>query len=232
MAIEDLRSRDWILLPGTLCTEDVFTGFLDTLEIPAERRKSIGLNLPAVEDYRQVLAPFASGAVLCGFSLGAIVAAHNADTFSSARTIVFGLNPFPDDPTKTKDRRALEQDVLANGGASALSIRLPALRGPDPGKARRKILAMADAAAPDIGAQTELALTRPGALDALSRSQSPVLSLTGSHDDMAPLAQGQAAAHAAPFGQFICIPNLGHYALLEDPEACAKAFLELEEELP
>ena len=231
MAIEDLRSRDWILLPGTLCTDEVFTGFLDTLGIPAERRKPIRLSLPAVEEYAEVLAPLASGAVLCGFSLGAIVAAHNADRFSTARTVLFGLNPYPDNPDKAAGRRELEQDVMAEGGASALSSRLPPLMGPEPDKTRAEILSMADIAARDVAAQTTLGLTRPGALNALSRTRSPVLVLTGSYDDMAPEAQGQAAVDAAPFGRFKCIPNLGHYALLEDPTACAKAFLELEDEL-
>ena len=231
MAIEDLRTRDWVLLPGTLCTDEVFSGFLDTLGIPADRRKPVNLSLPAVEDYADVLAPLASGAVLCGFSLGAIVAAHTADGLSPAMTVVFGLNPFPDDPAKAAGRRELERDVLADGGAAALSSRLPDLLGPEPKAARAKILSMADIAASDITAQTTLALTRPGAIEPLSRTRSPVLALTGSEDQMAPPTQGEAAARAAPFGRFKCIPNLGHYALLEDPVACAQTFLELEGEL-
>jgi pimeloyl-ACP methyl ester carboxylesterase len=232
MAIEDLRTRDWILLPGTLCTDEVFTGFLDLIGIPAERRKPVRLRLPAIESYAEVLGPIAGGAVLCGFSLGAIVAAHHADRFSTARTVLFGLNPFPDDPAKATGRRELERDVLAMGGASALSTRLPRLRGPNPDGVRATILAMADIASADIEAQTALALTRPGALGVLSRTRSPVQVMTGSHDDMAPAFQGQAAAQAAPFGRFRDIPNLGHYALLEGPSGCAQAFLELEDEVP
>lgn len=231
MAIEDLRTRDWVLLPGTLCTEEVFTGFLDCIGIPTERRKPVRLRFPAVEDYAEILAPIADGAVFCGFSLGAIVAAHVADRFSTARNVLFGLNPFPDDPAKLAGRRELERDILAMGGATALLSRLPRLSGPDPDRARATILAMADVASSDIEAQTALALTRPGALDALSRTRSPVLVMTGSQDDMAPTLQGRSAAEAAPFGRFKDIPNLGHYALLEDASVCADVFLELENRL-
>ena len=231
MAIEDLRTRDWVLIPGTLCTEEVFTGFLDCIGIPTERRKPVRLRFPAVEDYADILAPIANGAVVCGFSLGAIVAAHLADRFSTSRTVLFGLNPYPDDPDKAAGRRALQRDVLDKGGASALLSRLPRLRGPDPDRACAAILAMANLASSDIEAQTALALTRPGALDALSRTRSPVQVMTGSQDDMAPALQGQIAAEAAPFGSFGSIPNLGHYALLEDASACADVFLELEDRL-
>ena len=232
MAIEDLKTRDWVLLPGTLCTGDVFSGFLDTLGIPAERRVPVRLRLPEVESYAGVLGIVADSAVLCGFSLGAIVAAHHADGLSAVRMVLFGLNPFPDDPAKAAGRRNLERDVLAEGGASALSLRLPPLGGPDPDGARETVLSMADVASEDIEAHTALALTRSGALGALSRSRSPVFVMTGSHDDMAQVSQGQAGADAAPFGRFRDIPDLGHYALLEDPVACAQAFLELEDEVP
>lgn len=231
MAIEDLRTRDWILLPGTLCTEEVFNGFLDCIGIPTAQRKPVRLRFAAVDDYAEILAPISQGAVLCGFSLGAIVAAHLADQFSTSRTVLFGLNPFPDDPAKAAGRRDLERDVRDKGGASALSSRLPRLRGTDPDRARATILAMADVASSDIEAQTALALTRPGALEALSRTRSPVQVMTGSQDDMAPALQGQTAAEAAPFGSFGDIPNLGHYALLEDASACADVFLELEDRL-
>lgn len=231
MAIEDLRERDWLLLPGTLCTAEVFTGFLDALEVPRARRITVTLRHPAVEDYADFLADRSRGAVLCGFSLGAIVAAHLADRCEAALIVLFGLNPFADDPAKAPGRRQLARDVASIGGARALMPGLPSLGGPAPETARATILAMADAAAGHISAQTSLALTRPGALEALSRACAPVLVMTGSEDRMAPVTQGQAAADAAPLGRFTQLPGLGHYALLEDPMVCARAFLKLEKAL-
>ena len=232
MDIDDLRGRDWLLLPGTLCTAEVFAGLLDALGIPPGRRRPLPLIHPRVADYGSALDAQAGGAVLCGFSLGAIVAAHHLDRISPARTILFGVNPHPDDPAKAEGRRALEQDVLATGGAAAMLPRLPPLGGPDPDKARATILAMAEQTAAQITAHTELALSRPGALPALSRSRAPVLVLTGTEDQMTPVALGRTAAEAAPSGRFVGLPSLGHYALLEDPVACATALLDLEAAAP
>ena len=89
----------------------------------------------------------------------------------------------------------------------------------------------ADIAAPDIAAQTQVALTRPGALTALSRARLPVLALTGSEDRQTTPEAGHAAADAAPIGGFQLLPGLGHYALIEDPAACANAVMALERTL-
>ena len=229
MAIEDLRRRDWILLPGTLCTCDVFSGFLDALDVPTGRRRPVALCHATIEAYEDVLTSRAKDAVICGFSLGAIVAAHHVHRLPAHRIILFGLNPFPDDPAKAADRHDLARDVVAKGGAVALMSRLPALLGPEPDQARAAILAMADAAAKDIEVQTNLALSRPGAVAALSAARSPVVVLTGSEDRMAPATYGQAAAAAAPGGRFCLLPRIGHYALIEDPVACAEAVIGMED---
>ncbi|WP_323770745.1 alpha/beta hydrolase [Antarctobacter sp.] len=229
MAIDDLRNRDWVLLPGTLCTGDVFRGFLDALGIAAARRKPVSLCHPEIAAYQTALTSQSEGSIICGFSLGAIVAAHHADRLSAHRIILFGVNPFPDDPAKEAGRHDLARDVMAMGGASALGARLPPLLGATPDQARADLLAMADATAPEIEAQTHLALTRPGAIAALSRAVPPVLILTGAEDRMTPAAQGQAAAEAAPCGRFRLLPQLGHYALMEDPAACAQAVVAMED---
>lgn len=231
MAIEILRDRDWVLLPGTLCTGEVFGEFLDALGVMKARRRVVDLRYPNVEDYADTLAPLADGAVICGFSLGAIVAAHHAHRIDAHRVILFGLNPNPDDPAKAAGRHELVRDVRAIGGGAALATRLAPLAGADPGKGRADILAMADSAAPDIEAHTRLALTRPGAMEPLSNAHSPVLLLTGSEDALCPPVQGQAAADAAPRGTFMPLPGLGHYALVEDPFACARAVMAWEETL-
>lgn len=228
MSIEDLRSRPWVLLPGTLCTGAVFEGFLNALGVSQKRCQIVSLHHPVLDAYAAILSPLSKGAVVCGFSLGAIVAAHHSDSLGAERVILFGLNPLADDPQKAQGRHDLALDVAQRGGAAALMERLPPLYGPDPVRTRARILAMAQDTALQIDAQTNLALTRPSAMEALSRTQAPVMVLTGVEDRQAPLARAQAAARIAPHGQFRAIPRLGHYALLEDPEACARAVLEME----
>jgi pimeloyl-ACP methyl ester carboxylesterase len=224
MAIDGADGRPWILLPGTLCTASVFDGVLDALGVPIASRHPVVLSHPGVEDYAGPLEALCTpGAIVCGFSLGAIVAAHLADRVEAAGLLLFGLNPHADDPGKRDGRLALERDVRAMGGRAALASRLGPLAGPDPAAARALVLEMADRSAADMGAQTALALGRPGAVPALSRAAMPVACLTGTEDQQAPPAVALDAVRAAPQGRFEALEGLGHYALIEDAALCARA---------
>lgn len=221
MAIDGLSNRPWLLVPGTLCTGAVFDRFLDALGVAHSARTYVTLDRPSIKDYRADFESLANDTIVCGFSLGAIVAAHFADSITAHRLILFSLNPYADDPAKASSRQALAQDVLANGGAAALNTRLSDVFGPDPDATRAAICQMAEETAPLIGAQTQLALSRPGALPALERAAMPVLAATGTRDQAALTPQGQAAAQSAPDGQFCELAGLGHFAVIEDPDACA-----------
>lgn len=223
MATDDLTGRPWLLLPGTLCTSMVFDGVLEALGVGPDQCQTLLPDCPDISDYHDICARSGPDTVVCGFSLGAILAAHWADRLTAHRLVLFDLNPFADDPSKAKGRHDLAHDVATLGGAEAMASRLPPLSGATPDLARATILEMADHTAHLIDAQTQLALSRPGALKALSQARMPVLSLTGSEDTAAPPAQGRAAADAAPNGQFSPLAGLGHFALLEDPKACAVA---------
>lgn len=226
MDTDSLADRPWILLGGTLCTEILFEDMLDTLAVPPQHRQHIPLDQPKVEDYACVLSDLPRGAVVCGFSLGALVAAHHADRMSAHRLILFGVNPFADDPVCAVRRHDLARDVKARGGAAALMARPPEVFGPTADQTRARICEMADATSHMIDAQTRLSLTRPGAVPALARARMPVLALAGTQDRITPPSYGIAAAQAAPDGLFIPLEGLGHYALLEDPQACASAVMQ------
>lgn len=221
MATDGLSNRPWLLLPGTLCTGAVFDGFLNALGVANSERTYVTLDRHSIDDYRTDFEGLAHNTIVCGFSLGAIVAAHFADRLTADRLILFGLNPYADDPAKAPSRHALAQDVTDQGGAAALKARLSDVFGPDPDTTRAAICQMADETAPLIGAQTQLALSRPGALPALERATISVLTATGTQDQAAPMAQGHVAAQCAPNGQFHELAGLGHFAVIEDPDVCA-----------
>jgi pimeloyl-ACP methyl ester carboxylesterase len=227
MGTKGLVDSPWLLLPGTLCTTAVFDEMLDILGVPHSRRLHVPLDRPSIEDYRAPLAAVTTKTIVCGFSLGAIVAAHHAGKMTARSLILFGLNPYADVPAKVQSRHDLADDVKAHGGAAALRKRTLDVHGLMPEKTREKIYAMADASENQIEAQTQLALTRSGALPVLAKTHLPVLSLTGSQDTSAPAAQGMAAAQAAPNGHFRLLDGLGHFALLEDPETCAATLIQM-----
>lgn len=180
-----------------------------------------------MNDYHAIFDSLDDNTIVCGFSLGAIVAAHNANRMTARQLVLFGVNPFADDPAKEVTRHDLATDVVRLGGKAALQARDIEVYGPAPNATREMIYEMADLSRDMIQAQTQLALTRPGALPALSGARMPVFCLTGSRDYSAPPLQGRAAAHCAPTGQFFELGGLGHFALLEDPASCATAFLHL-----
>ncbi|WP_417260297.1 alpha/beta fold hydrolase [Celeribacter sp.] len=224
MAIDLADGRPWILLPGTLCSERVFRAFLDELCVPDTALQPVALQHPHVEDYDEVLTETcAQGSVVCGFSLGALVAAHLADRLPASTFLLFGLNAHADHPEKREGREQLARDVIMEGANTALAPRLPILAGPEPQKARALLLDMAQETAGQITAQTELALTRPDACEVLARARAPIGLLTGTEDKITPLAMAHTAAQAAPTSRVIPLEGLGHYALVEDPVACASA---------
>lgn len=227
MDIDALNAKRWILLPGTLCTAEVFDDFLDLVGVEKDQRYPVTLKHAHVDDYLSVLNEFVRpGDVVCGFSLGAIVAAHLADRLEASVLFLFGLNPFADDPAKTPDRQSLADAVNAQGGRVALDSRLPPIHGPSPENARELILSMADNTSGFIGEQTTLALSRPGAMAELTAASCPIRLLTGTKDTSAPFELAQSVAEVAVDGRALAIEGLGHYALLEDPKLCYMALKE------
>lgn len=224
MGIDQPEGRPWVLLPGTLCTGAVFSALLEALNVPTNAQTVVELCHPNIEDYLNNLTDVITpNTIVCGFSLGAIVAAHLADRLNAAQIVLFALNPHADDPAKREGRLALANDVDIAGGMSALADRLPPLAGPKPDFARAHVLSMAGQAQHLIDPQTQLALHRPGALAALAKARCPVTLLTGTQDQQAPLSLAQEAAGTAPDGRAIALDGLGHYALIENPSACARA---------
>ena len=224
MDIDALRERRWILLPGTLCTSGIFEDFLDLVGVESDRRFPVVLKHLQIDDYISVLDQvMRPGAVVCGFSLGAIVAAHLADRLDASALVLFGLNPLSDDPDKARDRQIFAQAVKTEGGRAALQPRLPAIYGKTPARTTELLLTMADDTADLIEEQTALALNRPGAMGALAAARCPVRLLTGSEDKNAPFALAQAAAKVAADGLASELDGLGHYALAEDARLCHAA---------
>lgn len=215
--------RNWLLVPGTLCTAAIFDPLLDALDVPSENRDALTLDQPSIAAYRDRLPSRAApGSIVCGFSLGAIVTAHCADLLAHVHAIVlFGINPYADAPEKRAGRLLMRDQVATMGARRFMEANPPPLFAGDVPTAHATIAAMAAEAETYLPAQTELALSRPGALPALSQCIAPVIILTGTRDAMTPVAQAAAAAEAAPDGRTIALEGLGHYALLEDPSACA-----------
>ncbi|MBT0781443.1 alpha/beta hydrolase [Paracoccus sp. pheM1] len=214
----------WWLIPGTLCTAEVFAPLLAELGVSNGDCRVVRLDRPAVEDYTAELAAIRPEDVVLGFSLGAILAAHHLDHIRARTVVLLAANPFPDVPEKRAARLAMLEQARQRGAAAALAEGLSSQLGAgaaDRPEIWQRILAMAEGGEAVLEAQTQLALSRPGATPMIAAAQGRVLFLSGSAD---PAAPPDRAASAAALGghRFELVEGAGHYLPLEAPGACAR----------
>ncbi|MEO0637484.1 MAG: alpha/beta hydrolase [Pseudomonadota bacterium] len=215
----------WVLLPGTLATPEVFAPLMQALQIASHRRQVIELDKPHVNDYRAQLADaIQPGDVVCGFSLGAITAAHNLAALSRASAIILlACTPHPDPPENRTGRNILRDRVLAGEARDWVAENADAMVARPDGVMIDKIADMAEACVHLIAAQTELAASRPGALEAIKNTQVPIFFVTGMRDRLTPPERVRDLVEQASSATLITIDGLGHYALIEDPQKVANA---------
>lgn len=223
-----IRDGHWILAPGTLCTHDVFDPVMSRLGIARNRRRTLEIGLPSAADYRQPLEELvAMDDIACGFSLGSLVLAHNLASLAGVRAIVLiSLNPFPDDPGNDTVRRAMRDRVKAGDVRGWVEDNWQMMSTDTGSEIRNRVVSMAEQTASLINAQTELAISRPGAELDLTETRLPLVFVTGELDQMTPPAPVVRIADTAPRAHVRVLSGLGHFALLEAPDRVAAAINE------
>lgn len=220
-----LQQAKWVLLPGTLCTPAVFDPVLTSLGVPLENRHAIKMDAACVSDYAPRLRGIVTGGeIVCGFSLGAIVAAHNlADLTHAGAVVLLACNPLPDPPGNRANREAVRDRVQRGEARDWVTENWTAMSTAQDPEIRETVIDMAHSTTDLITAQTELAATRPGAADALVSSALPLVFVTGADDRLTPAAQIRPIAEKARSAHLSILPGLGHFALLEAPDLVAGA---------
>ena len=224
MMAQNVADR-WVMVPGTLCTADVFAPLLGCLGVAAGRCQFVVPDAPRVEDYdARLRAAVTGGEIVCGFSLGALILAHNLDALARAKAVVLlASNPFPDPAGNRAGREALRDRILRGGARDwVVESWCNMSTTPDPAL-RDTVAAMAEACMHLIAAQTELAASRPGAADGLARCDLPLVFITGAEDRLPPPDPIRNIASQAPRADLRVLAGLGHFALLEAPERVARA---------
>jgi len=213
----------WILVPGTLCTHEVFTPLLDALRVATENRTFVEADLPKVEDYAPRLREASpDGAIVCGFSLGSLILAHNLQAVKQARALVLlAANPFPDPIGNRAKREAVRDRILGGGARDWIFENWSAMAVDQSEDLQNFVASMAEKTVPSIAAQTELAISRPGADADLEQSDLPILFVTGAEDQLTPPDPLIPIAEAARHARREVLSGVGHFALLEAPERVA-----------
>ncbi len=217
------KAARWVLVPGTLCDGSVFDPLMAALDVPELQRLVLPQDLSNIEGWRTRLAGTVKpGDIVCGFSLGAIAVAHSADLLDEARALVLiALNPDADAPEKREGREGLRRAAKNGEIEHMFHAAAPALFARPTPALIEAVTRMAQAEARHIDAQTDLALSRPGALPALSRARLPVVFVTGADDKQAPPSLATEAALRTPRAALSVPHGLGHFCLLEDPACMA-----------
>ncbi len=224
----------WILLPGTLCTTEVFEPVLDHLGVEKGRRVPFPVDSASLPELGARLDDLvAPGDIVCGFSLGSLVLAQNLDALGKAKAVVLlSLNPLSDAPENAAMRRAVRDRILAGDAAGWVNDNwkfMSTSMGTEP---RKTVVNMAQKTAQMIGPQTELAIARPDATNSLVSTDMPLVFVTGAEDPMTPPGPVEKIAGKAQRGTARILPGLGHFGLLEEPARVAAAIADgLEESL-
>lgn len=218
-------TEKWVLVPGTLCTERVFDPLLDVLGVKRADRHFITPDAPDVRDYDARLREAVTGGeIVCGFSLGALILAHNLEALKHARAVVLlASNPFLDPSGNRVNREAVRDRVLAGGAREWVLENWAAMSASNREDLREFVVSMAEDTIGLIPAQTELAASRPGAQDDLVNTDLPLVFVTGSEDRLTPSKLVSTIVENAKDAQLQLIDGLGHFALIEAPDQVAKA---------
>ena len=215
-----------VLLPGTLCDARVFAPLLARL--PA-RPWSLGdmHGLETVAGLAERLLERAPRSfALLGFSLGAIVALEVAARAPErvAGLALIGGNAHALAP-HDRDRRRAEIGAVASVDTYVGETMWPSYAGRrQDERLRRTLVAMGEACPDDaLRMQTEVALSRADSRPRLAALTMPSLIIAGADDSIndATIQRGMAAA--IPRAKLALVPDAGHFVLLEQPDACARA---------
>lgn len=215
----------WVLAPGTLCTQSVFEPVMEQLGVPTEERCPVSVDAPTVGDYSTRLARLiAPGSIACGFSLGALVLAHNLAALHAARAVVLlSLNPLADVPDAAPFRKQARDRVLAGDARNWVFENWDRMSEFGDSAMLETVADMAEQASPLIEAQTALALSRPSAVEALVATEMPLVFVTGAQDKMTPPGPVVDIVRRAGRASVQILDGLGHFALLEAPDRVAEA---------
>jgi pimeloyl-ACP methyl ester carboxylesterase len=227
-----------VLLPGLLCDEAVWQGQIDALSDIAsctcmdwERLDSI---LAMAERVIRLAPPEFS---LAGHSMGGRVAFQVVRMVPQRvkRLALFNTGadarPPGEKGAEEERKRRVLLDLAKTQGMRAFTMQwLPGMMKPgrmqDPALVE-SIVAMLERKNADIYEMQMLALLgRPDANPVLPTIQCPALLLSGAEDSWSPPARHEEMAAKIPNSRVVTIPDSGHMAPMEQPEAVAAAMRE------
>jgi 3-oxoadipate enol-lactonase len=164
--------------------------------------------------------------VLCGLSMGGYVAWQFLGKYRAQlkALILCDTRAAGDTPAAVAGRQKLADEILTHGSQAALDAMLPRLfspktaeRHPERVSEVRSMILRNDPAG--LAAALRGMAERPDCTEMLSKIDVPTLLICGQDDQITPAAEMRGMAQAIRGAQFVEIPDAGHMAPLENPDA-------------
>jgi len=176
--------------------------------------------------------------VLCGLSMGGYVAWQFFRKYRAQlkALILCDTRAAADTPATVAGRLKLAEEVLAHGPHAALEAMLPRLFSPATAERHPELLADVRSmilrnSPAGLAAALHGMAERPDCTEMLSNIDVPALLICGQDDQITPVTEMRGIAQAIRGARFVEIPNAGHLAPLENPDAVNAAISQFLQEV-
>jgi pimeloyl-ACP methyl ester carboxylesterase len=224
---ETISELPLLLLPGTLCDQRVFAPLTDRLpgcEVIVGDMTGADTT-PAMAE--KILSQAPPRFAVAGFSLGGIVAlemiAQAPDRID--RIALIDTTARPDPKANAAVRRDAVERAREVGAASYIQDAWPLFLAPVNAKRAELRVLLVDMAerggAAILDSQSEMAIHRADSRPRLKDIAVPALVLCGAQDKVCPPEVHREMAVLIPDATLAVIPDAGHFALIENPDAIA-----------
>jgi pimeloyl-ACP methyl ester carboxylesterase len=224
-----VNRQDLILLPGLLCDARLFAPQADALSdlarvtVPDLAADGIAAMAEAV------LAAAPRRFALAGLSMGGYVAQEIVRRAPRrvTRLALISTTARPDMPEQSAMRRDLIELARTDRFALVMPRLLPKLISAgrrNDADLRRQVMGMAEAVGVEVFVRQQTAIIgRPDGRDDLARIAVPTAVICGDADELTPPDRHREMATAIAGAKLTIIPDCGHLATLEAPQAVAAA---------
>ena len=223
-------SAHLVLVPGLVCTEDLFIEQIESLRGEAAisvadhaRHDTIGAIAQAV------LAAAPNQFALCGLSMGGCIALEMVRQAPNRveRLALLDISALPDTPEQTERRLKLIAMAQAGEFKSVRDTLWPLFVHParyNDVALKRAVFKMMDDTGPETFVRQEKAImSRPDSRSSFGAIHCPTLVLVGNEDALAPVSVARTMADGIAGAKLRIVQDCGHLSAMERPDAVTEA---------
>ncbi len=220
-----------VLVPGLLCTADVFHPQMSALPPPLTVASTLeGDTIP--EMATRILASAPPRFALAGISMGGYICLEIMRLAPErvAKLALLDTSARPDTPEQSKQRRALVEKARLGDFEAVVTTALTAILHPahqhDPALRAIHVRMARTIGIEGLARQTEAIIARADSRPSLRAISVPTLVLVGDHDPVTPPNHAEELAAAIVGSRLVVIPECGHDSTLEQPGAVNRALVD------